>query len=681
MKTIFKNFLFTKHVLVNDSNQKGEDCLECVFSFANLLGIKIIKGLELANLDLIKYSSKMLGQNIPDPFYKGFPNSVKQLTKDELLFDQLMHYRYTYGYQHFDNPGHSLLEELYKRIPFKENITIKEFIILKEEDAVNELKIFVDDLLASTRPLSDSQYQLVQNFINEYKYCVENIASKNTAIRLLINTRNEYYVRFLNLSDVIKVVDQLNYELYRNENVKKLNLKNKDRKFITKIIDILFEQGQCNIKECFEKRKIWCGLLHHIHYKPSNDMAKEFLSLVRSGKNISAYAEFEKSMLDYNIKEAVDCLVRNKGSGSLLRHLNYILSRCYDDEDIEYVIKRINTKNPIILIQLLLSFNHIQTHRVFKFTKYNRLKVHIETYKEIHKRRSRLSRKLVDILTVKIYENLSEIYKSKINKIYIDEKFKKIALPLQENTSMGGLGVLPKGSRLAIEKGKKVRAFTYWEKVNDIDLSAIGITKNGRQKEFSWRTMFSNQSDVITFSGDQTSGYFGGSEYFDINLDLFKESYSDIDYLVFCNNVYSNSTFNNCFCKAGYMLRDSNDSGEIYEPKTVDSSFVINCDSTFAYLFAIDLNKKELVWLNVSKDSNQHVAGVSSLNFLFDYLDVTNTINVYKLFEMMANELVDNPMDADVVVSDENVEVREDTIVIHSYDFEKILSYMNNKSL
>ena len=76
------------------------------------------------------------------------------------------------------------------------------------------------------------------------------------------------------------------------------------------------------------------------------------------------------------------------------------------------------------------------------------------------------------------------------------------ALPLQENTSQGGFGVLPKGSRIHIENAKIIRAFTYWEKVNDIDLSVFGIDAKGRQTEFSWRTMAGRKPDAIFFSGE-----------------------------------------------------------------------------------------------------------------------------------------------------------------------------------
>ena len=214
---------------------------------------------------------------------------------------------------------------------------------------------------------------------------------------------------------------------------------------------------------------------------------------------------------------------------------------------------------------------------------------------------------------------------------------KKYAVPLQENTSQGGFGVLPKGSRIPIPDTKKIRAFTYWEKVNDIDLSVFGMDDKGNRIEFSWRTMSSKQSDAITFSGDQTSGYNGGSEYFDIDLSKFRARYPKTHYLIFCDNVYSGIPFSSCFCKAGFMNRDLIDSGEVYEPKTVKSSFLINTESTFAYLFGIDLKTNELIWLNIARDSSVNVAGTTNMDFLTDYfcIDFMTEEDYEKLIEFL----------------------------------------------
>jgi hypothetical protein len=150
------------------------------------------------------------------------------------------------------------------------------------------------------------------------------------------------------------------------------------------------------------------------------------------------------------------------------------------------------------------------------------------------------------------------------------------------------------------------------------------------------------------------------------------------------------------------MMRDLLDSGEIYEPKTIQSAYRIDCPSTFAYLFGLDLENREMVWLNMTRAGNTIVAGETSLAFLMDYFDVAKVMNVYRFFEMMATELVTDPAQADIVVSDRaeiwekanavqegngiNANVAQEAKDadssarkewIHSYDFERLMALMN----
>ena len=707
MEQQFKEYLFQKHILVSDGAVEESHVFETLFALANLFNISVTKGKELAQEGMIAFASRMLGENVPKPFYEGFPNSVRELSKEQLIFDQMVHYTVTYGFGNFSEAGHSLMERNFTRLAFKENCEIKEFEILTEAEAVKRLAEYVENLLASTRPLNENQFAVVCAYIKTYRYRVGQCASKNTAIRLMVELRSLRFARFLMLSDVIKLVDEIQYRLYGSENLKKLNLRNQDRKFITEVMNELFAYSHLDLSVCYEKKAIWNGLLHHLHYQPKGEQAREFVEAMRGKGNGSVYAAFEKAMAAGDVRGAVETLKKGKGAGALLRNLNYIVSRIEKPEDLSFVLESLGTKNNVILFQLLLNYRkdrelENRLGRNFRFTKHNTMRVHVETEDEMAHRKSMLSKGQYDAIAKFMEENLQRNLKGKLGKVYVEESMKKIALPLQESTSQGGYGVLTKGSRIAIPEGKKIRAFTYWEKVNDIDLSVIGLTADGNQREFSWRTMANNQSDVLTFSGDETSGYHGGSEFFDIDLAGFQKLYPEMKYLIFCNNVFSGSCFDKCFCKAGFMMRDLLDSGEIYEPKTIQSAYRIDCPSTFAYLFGLDLENREMVWLNMTRAGITIVAGETSLAFLMDYFDVAKVMNVYRFFEMMATELVADPAQADIVVSDRaeiwekanaaqeangiNANVAQEAKDadssarkewIHSYDFERLMALMN----
>lgn len=684
MKEFYRNYLFNKNMLVHDIEEKEENRVQVLYALAKKFSIKIVKGKELAQRAHIQQAASCLGEYVPEAFYRGFPQSVELLVKKSkqagvnlLLLDQLLHYEKTYGLGDFSQQGYSLFEETFERLAFTEKCKTKDFEIVTEQEAVEKLRSYVDDILQGTRPLDYTKYSLVSRFLQDYKYEVRYCQCKDTAIRLLVDRRDLRFAKFIALADVPALVDALNYSQYRSKEIKKLNLKNKDRKFIKKVIDEKLVDG--NVRDCFEKRAVWNGLLHHIHYRAKTERAQAFLKGMREGENRSVSSTVERAILDGDVKLAADVLLAKKGAGGYLRRLNYLFSRCQTEEDVDYVVRRIPAKNPIVIIQLLIQYRNYKEGmaRTFKYVKHNMLVTHTETKKEQEKRLSIIAERTRKVVCEKLYGALAEIYKDTLGKVYIAEGLEKIALPLQEGASMFGYGALAKGTRLNIPETKKIRAFVYWEKTDDINLSVVGLTADGKQEEFSWRTMSKKQGDGIVFSGDQTSGYKGGSEFFDIDLGKFKSKHPSIRFLVFSANVYGSSLFSNCVCRAGYMLRDKADSGRVYEPKTVESAFTVNAESRFAYLFAFDFERNEFVWLNCTSSSGEIVAGNAKLAFLEDYFYVTDVINVASFFKLLASEIVQNVEEADVVVTDETVSLGDTQQQIKSTDFEKLIALLN----
>ena len=682
MNKAFVAYLFKHHYFVNQPEELTDAQAETRLSLANLFNIRITAGAELLQPIMIQTASEIIGINIPRPFYLGFPESVRKLTIPVLFIDQILHYYNTYGQGNFDEAGHSFFEEEIERRAFNENAPVHDFAVLTEAEAFEKLKGYSQDLLSGSRPLSNEQYELVLTHIRKYHFTPESIASKNTAMRLLIDTRYSNLADFLMLSDVPKLADELNYRSTGNKDPNKLNLKNQDRKLLTAVIDRLIASGKIDTRTCYEKKARWSGLLHHIHYKTSDPKGREFLSAMRGDENHSVLSEFEKVLEEKGSVSAAEILLRRKGSGALLRNLDYLLSRCDSDEEIRNVIGMIETSNIIILLQLLFHYElEPNPLRTFKFIKYNKMRKHTETPEESKARKTMLANRDRRAVSSAIRDMLEKNLKGKLGKVYIDPSMKNIALPLQEGASQGGFGALTKGSRIPLPEGKKLRAFTYWEKVNDIDLSVFGLDKNLNQTEFSWRNMAFHQSSAITFSGDQTSGFNGGSEYFDIRLEEFKSLKPEIRYLIFCNNIYSdNITFDQCICRAGYMFRDIEDSGEVFEPKTVKSSYTINCASRFAYLFGIDLMSRDFVWLNIANENGSRIAATDNMSFLTQYFEMTKIFNVYDFFERIASEVVDDPRDAEIAVTDEVIETGESTEIIHSYDTEMIIACLNKGS-
>ena len=348
--------------------------------------------------------------------------------------------------------------------------------------------------------------------------------------------------------------------------------------------------------------------------------------------------------------------------------------------------------NPVTLIQIMLNYalpNDEANGRVFTFQRNNLMHVHKETEEEIKRRKSHLSASTRSKAYFTLLDTLRKQLKGRVGKVWVDPKLYRVAIPLETATGNAGFGVLPTGSRIRIPEGKFIRAFTYWKRVNDIDLSCFGLTEDGRQEEFSWRNMWDKQGLDITYSGDQTSGYEGGSEYFDINIDLFKKNHPDTRFVVFCDNVYSDINFSECDCTAGFMMRAENpvdipwwigelnerplDLRPVFDPGTVETSYRVNAKTTFAYLFAIDLQDREMIWLNIGRSERRAVAGTTDMSWLKKDLYISNVFNLAFLMEI-AGEVVDTPEKADLLVTDTDIPGRNmHADVMHSWDTEKIV--------
>jgi RNA-binding protein YlmH len=127
------------------------------------------------------------------------------------------------------------------------------------------------------------------------------------------------------------------------------------------------------------------------------------------------------------------------------------------------------------------------------------------------------------------------------------------------------------------------------------------------------------------------------------------------------------------------MLREHPTDGEIYEPKTIQTAYNVTAEGIYGILFALGIKRKEIVWLNVSKSGFYPVAGEDKLDFIYKYLTITDAINVYKLFEIAGATFVDDPSKAKYVVSDEVESVREDQVLIRSYDYTPLIPLINGK--
>ncbi len=150
-------------------------------------------------------------------------------------------------------------------------------------------------------------------------------------------------------------------------------------------------------------------------------------------------------------------------------------------------------------------------------------------------------------------------------RLLVDPAVLDVALPLSGRATADGLGVLPRGSVSPVE-GDLLRFFTYWKQTSrstDYDLSALVLDAGHRT--VAWLSYTALTAVEGTHSGDVTDAPEGASEFIDLRLGAVRGTY-----VVPQVNIYSGEGFEEVEESFfGFMLRDAEQKGRPFEPRTV----------------------------------------------------------------------------------------------------------------
>ncbi|MEU6242258.1 hypothetical protein [Streptomyces sp. NPDC047024] len=149
--------------------------------------------------------------------------------------------------------------------------------------------------------------------------------------------------------------------------------------------------------------------------------------------------------------------------------------------------------------------------------------------------------------------------------LLVDPAVLDVALPLSGRATTAGLGVLPRGSLSAVE-GDLLRFFVHWKqklRSTDYDLSALLL--NSRYETVTWLSYTSLKEVEGEHSGDITDAPEGASEFINLRLGAVRG-----DFIVPQVNIYSGEGFEEVEESFfGFMLRDAEQAGRPFEPRTV----------------------------------------------------------------------------------------------------------------
>lgn len=691
MKEIFRKKLIEKNLLVG-SKATNPDYIEANYLLYNKCNVVVEDGYKYVTLENVIEMEKALGINTAIPFYRNFPQSVKAMSDLELFVDQILHYIGIADKSVFEEEvGEKVAVDVKRCIATK-----KVFNCITEKQAINEIDKIVKSMLSASRPMSSDDFDFIAKAIEEYNFDVVSVKSKTNLVKLLgyadkndLKALYNNLIKSLKMSDMYKVLECILLERCYKVDMKRLKLKNNEVKFIRQLMNLISDNGNIDVLNCLEKRQFFIGLTSYIHVGKKSDSKQliKFAAEIRDKSNRSAYSKFKKLLSESPIN-AVMQLANDKGITVVLRNLKFIIDNCKTlkeaEEVVEYTFDNVN--NGLVVIQFIKGIEKIFYGGVktYKYTKNNMVTSYT---KDGEQKPCKYAKEISTFCVQQGVKALKRIYKGSFNNVYVGNDCDKIALPLNTSASGRTVNYLPTGSRVKIPRSKVVRIFTSWKKVNDIDISATAYGYDGKEREFAWHSNAnSNRNSGIVFSGDETIGYNGGVEYFDIEINKVKKDYK---YILLKSNIYSCGTlFNDCEACSGYMLRNKlGESGEdarnqfveeVYDIKTVAQRYKISGDCKMNYSLVLDLENSEIIWLNIASSSMARVGSLANSDFIKEIIRDTELLNYETFAQICANKVVKYINEADVIFTANNnyVAPNKNTKVIRPCDYEEILKVL-----
>ena len=647
-----EQILISRHYIM--SNGKEDNNRDKYYAYLlNKFGIEIVNP-KFLNKDVVQQLKKYLKINIPNSFYKN-PQDLKYFSCEELYLEQLISYINIDLIEgnHNKNTNFNRIELFNKVLPKYENgkeIKIRKYNIILENEINKILNDIFDAYCNYSRPFSIEE---TNEFLYLYSlgfYHNQDIKCKDNIFYLLDKDIN--FAKLLDRKDVVK----FSVLKFGNANFNKMNKNQKTTLKLIKNMIPLVKKTSLSKKQAkfFNKLCKECNL--KIVDNNDNSPYKAAIKEIKNGNVISA----SKIFLD---------------SGSLFaRNFRFLLSRANNEEK-NILINMLPNDNPILLYQILTTILNDNGKRIFTFKNNNLVKCHIETDYEEKYRKSKLDYETRELLSNIIKNKIDSYYLSlpKLGKIYISEKFKKIALPVNNSCSGRGLDVLPTGSRIKIN-GNYIRTFCYWKNVFDIDSSALFIkddfNQNNDYVELSWRnynTLPLGESALS--SGDCRDK--NGAEYQDFKIDeLLELGYR---YVIYTLNGYGGK-LDEGEIVCGYQNKN-NLNTSAWDPKNIEFKINVISNSSAYTGFAIDLKTKEIIVLNLNSSGNNQVVNKKQLLLIEKYLK-ENYLN-YSMYDLIkCRGEITTKEEANIIFDDDYIPL-DNQKNIKSYEMEKLVALIN----
>lgn len=641
--------------------------------------------------DLIPALKELVGADVEyNPMYPNFPTQVAEMDGIELFINAIVHY-WSFG---------TLMPEYEKdeRLPL---IDVNKMALLSTGNNEDLMEIF-KNLVASKTSLSAQDKEDVTTIIKDCadyaNYLPDEIPLKeNVALigKLIIEeapikSAKAISKYFRTATDVLRLVTALSDgDISLAGKTKYRNLKRRERRMI---LDLLANCGNIT-EDLFRYQYEWirvAEILHPFEYgykKKYQNINKAFNTLRNEKKPLMFGGKVQAAILRKDMETAAELL--KSRPGEFARQLDKVLR---DSNDPYYTLECFKSVASEISTPVLLQVRQHFIGRMAETPNPVRVffpKGNLAKAMSIKNELPAIDKTICQNVAKACRDALIEQYKSKesLGKVYVDEEFKNYLVPFSQRSASSTTKSVVRGSQLPIKSdATAVRAFIWWTNTNkdngwdegrvDIDLSAAIYDSDWNYVEHVSYTRLRSGKMKAYHSGDITNGGSskgkGVAEFLDVNIDAVAENGRYIVYQVYNFTGQKFSTLENC--RFGWMEREDVDSGEIFEPTTVNMVMDVNAEGVTAIPVIFDCVERKFIWCDMNLgiershyggiNLESNLTGVTATCYAMTHLNKPNIYDLAMFNAMARGTVVDSRNEADIIFSN-------DTTIPFEVDIEK----------
>ena len=577
------------------------------------------------------------GKHNYQPFYKGFPEQVMEMSEYELWANQLRYY--WSGCTFEPNDWTKVRPTAFEQVKYK---------MITKGDEESFMMIF-KNFASSGQSITPTDMNVIKWFVKnqtnlQFPQVIPFKENLCTIIAEIINCErslDDITLCKLTTTDVLRVIVYLSggdislpavpnayvnqrtsngyrYTISRvpnseRETFKFRNFKRKERRFLLGLL----EQSNLDVRDMALKAQRWVRVGEKLH---PGDFAKEFpkayqaFQTIRNEKVVTWYGQVEKA---FKQSFGVGLYKLSERPGEFLRRLDWLVRTSGQER---------RSKIMEVLYKVCLgSSNKVLFETYTHFEE----RLNPVTDRSIFIKGARKKTKLPDLPAIKldvvtqIQECIITAFKEKLSTLeslgdcWVDPELKKIPMPTNMRSLSESLVVLIRGQRVPIQADKKtLRVFAYWyDERGNQDLDMHGFLLGTTGKTFQLGYNGHHTSTLGCYSGDVRHRRGACAEYVDINIE--EAINAGYKYFIPVVHNYERGALKDVKdCVTGHMAVEFAQSNPLWVPANVTQCIKPATESRVVLSGAYDLETKEYIHLDLDWGNfSSYVRGYGSKSF------------------------------------------------------------------